>query len=116
MLSKKTPAASGEDGWTGRKRSSSTSAGNAEPRRRRKKSTTASMDDAEGWMRKAVRNAPHPLPRGVFPKLMAKAEAEGIRHEQIMDILDAWLNAGYCRVVDAIDQDIELTQEGLEYF
>lgn len=83
---------------------------------RRKKEAAVSPEAAADWLRKAVRNAPHPLPAGVFPKLMSRAEAEGFRREWLMDVLDVWLAAGYCRIVDSIDQDIEITPEGLKFF
>ncbi len=33
-----------------------------------------------------------------------------------MDVLDEWLNYGYCRLIDPITQDIEITPEGRLFF
>ena len=34
----------------------------------------------------------------------------------MLNALDMWLNYGYCRIIDPIAQDIELTEEGMRYF
>ena len=71
---------------------------------------------AESWLRKALRNAPKPLPSGVFPKLLDEAEQAGFSRFTLNDVVDEWLNFGYCRVTDHVANDIELTPEGNEYF
>ena len=53
------------------------------------------FQSAESWLRKALRNAPKPLPSGVFPKLLDEAEQAGFSH---------------------VSNDIALTPEGDEYF
>ena len=30
--------------------------------------------------------------------------------------MDEWLNYGYCRIIDPISQDIEITREGERFF
>ena len=69
------------------------------------------FQSAESWLRKALRNAPKPLPPGVFPKLLDEAA-----HSTLGDVVDEWLNFGYCRVTDHVSNDIALTSEGDEYF
>nr|WP_294514790.1 hypothetical protein [uncultured Bilophila sp.] len=71
---------------------------------------------AESWLRKALRNAPKPLPPGVFPKLLDEAEQAGFSRFTLNDVVDEWLNFGYCRVTDHVSSDIRLTREGNEYF
>ena len=72
--------------------------------------------DAEVWLRKAVSNAPRPLPKGRFPALMAAARRHGLSHDALMDVLDRWLNYGYCRITEHINNDIEVLPEGYAYF
>ena len=74
------------------------------------------FQSAESWLRKALRNAPKPLPPGVFPKLLDEAEQAGFSHSTLGDVVDGWLNFGYCRVTDHVSNDIALTSEGDEYF
>ena len=74
------------------------------------------FQSAESWLRKALRNAPKPLPSGVFPKLLDEAEQAGFSHSTLNDVVDEWLNFGYCRVTDHVSNDIALTPEGDEYF
>lgn len=71
---------------------------------------------AESWLRKALRNAPKPLPPGVFPKLLDEAEQAGFSRFTLNDVVDEWLNFGYCQVTDHVSSDIRLTPEGNEYF
>ncbi len=66
----------------------------------------------EGWLRRAVRMAPHPMPVGRFPAIMRQAEALGHDRGMILDVLDEWLNYGYVRVKDPITQDIEVLPAG----
>ena len=66
----------------------------------------------EGWLRRAVRMTPHPMPRGRFPALMQQAEGLGCSRTMILEVLDEWLNYGYVRVVDPITQDIEVLPAG----
>ena len=78
------------------------------------------MDDetvsAESWLRKALRNAPKPLPAGFFPKLLANAEQAGFSRFALNDVVDEWLNFGYCRITDQVTSDIALTPDGNSYF
>ena len=37
-------------------------------------------------------------------------------HSTLNDVVDEWLNFGYCRVTDHVSNDIALTPEGDEYF
>ncbi len=77
------------------------------------------MDDvssAESWLRKALRNAPKPLPAGVFPKLLEDAERAGFSRWTLNDVVDEWLNFGYCRISDHVSNDITLTPDGAVYF
>ena len=75
------------------------------------------FQSAESWLRKALRNAPKPLPPGVFPKFrLDEAEQAGFSHSTLGDVVDEWLNFGYCRVTDHVSNDIALTPEGDEYF
>lgn len=59
---------------------------------------------------------PQTAARRRFPLLMRQAEAEGCPHDFVMDVLDEWLNYGYCRLIDPITQDIEITPEGRLFF
>lgn len=72
--------------------------------------------ETEAWLRKMLRNAPKPLPLGVFPRLLNDAEREGFEHGILADVVDEWLNYGYCRIIDPVSDDIELTPEGERYF
>lgn len=72
--------------------------------------------NAEIWLRKAVSNAPRPLPRGRFPQLLAEARRGGCNQEDLLDVLDLWLNYGYCRIVEQLTHDIEILPEGHAYF
>lgn len=76
----------------------------------------AIYQDAENWLRKMVRNAPHPLPQGFFPKIQLQAQEAGFSYDLINEVLDEWLNYGYCTITDPITNDIRLTAEGLYYF
>ena len=71
---------------------------------------------AESWLRRAVGNAPRPLPRGRFPQLLRNAEAAGFGRDVLLDVTDEWLNYGYCRIVEHIHHDIEILPEGEGYF
>lgn len=68
--------------------------------------------EAEAWLRKAVRNAPVPLPRGMFPAFLEQGERAGFSRSLLNDVIDEWLNFGYCRITDPITNDIELLPEG----
>jgi len=81
-----------------------------------KKRVPASPEETRLLLRKAVSCAPRPLPAGFFPGLMARAELEGCARADMLDTLDEWLNYGYCRIIDPITQDIELTPEGGRFF
>ncbi len=72
--------------------------------------------ETEAWLRKMVRNAPKPLPSGLFPRLLEEAERAGFAHDILADVVDEWLNYGYCRIVDHLSGDIELTSAGNRYF
>ena len=41
---------------------------------------------------------------------------EGFSREELLNTLDEWLNYGYCRIIDPIAQDIEITHEGERFF
>ncbi len=71
---------------------------------------------AELWLRRAVRNAPKPLPPGRFPQLLEQAVRAGFSQSLVNDVVDAWLHYGYCRVTDQITDDIALTPAGTAYF
>ena len=90
-----------------------TATGRAAPGKDR---TVDERQSAESWLRKALRNAPKPLPPGVFPKLLDEAEQAGFSRFTLNDVVDEWLNFGYCRVTDHVSSDIRLTREGNEYF
>lgn len=77
---------------------------------------SAFREEAEAWLRKALRNAPRPLPSGVFPKLLAEAEQAGFPADILGDVVDEWLNFGYCRITDPVSNDIEILPSGGEYF
>lgn len=83
---------------------------------RKRRIVPATQEETRDWLHKAVRNAPRPLPAGRFPQLMQQAEAEGCPRDLIMNVLDEWLNYGYCRLSDPIAQDIALTREGESFF
>lgn len=83
---------------------------------RKRRIVPATQEETREWLYKSVRNAPRPLPAGRFPQLMQQAEAGGCPHELVMNVLDEWLNFGYCRLRDPIAQDIELTEEGERFF
>ena len=72
--------------------------------------------ETEAWLRKMLRNAPKPLPSGVFPRLLEEAERAGFEHADLADVVDEWLNYGYCRITGHVSNDIELTAEGERYF
>ena len=83
---------------------------------RKKRVIPATREETRDWLYKSVRSAPRPLPAGRFPLLMRQAEAEGCPHDFVMDVLDEWLNYGYCRLIDPITKDIEITPEGRLFF
>ncbi|MCH5276353.1 MAG: hypothetical protein J1E80_00800 [Desulfovibrionaceae bacterium] len=83
---------------------------------RKKRVVPATLEETRGCLYRSVGNAPRPLPPGRFPLLMRQAEAEGCPHEYVMDVLDEWLNYGYCRLRDPIAQDIEITDAGRLFF
>ncbi|WP_298067742.1 hypothetical protein [uncultured Mailhella sp.] len=84
--------------------------------RRRKKTPPAAYAETADWLKKAVHSAPRPLPAGFFPRILEHAEAEGFERGTLLDVLDEWLNYGYCRITDSIAQDIEITPEGGRFF
>ena len=63
-----------------------------------------------------MRNGPRPLPPGVFPRLLAEAGQAGFSRSALLDVLDEWLNFGYCRIIDPITDDIELLPAGVSFF
>lgn len=83
---------------------------------RKRRIAPATLEETREWLYKSVRNAPRPLPHGRFPQLMQQAEAQGCPRELAMNVLDEWLNFGYCVLIDPISQDIELTAEGESFF
>ena len=83
---------------------------------RRKKLSSASRAETRDWLKKAVHGAPKPLPAGYFPRILEQSVAEGFSREVLLDVLDEWLNYGYCRITDPITQDIEITPEGARFF
>jgi hypothetical protein len=83
---------------------------------RRKRKKTVRAEDAADWMKKTVRSAPRPLPRGAFPRILAEAEEAGFSREETLNVLDEWLNFGYCRIADHITQDIDITFAGEMFF
>jgi hypothetical protein len=72
--------------------------------------------DTGDWLKKAVHSAPRPLPEGFFPRILQHSMQEGFSREDLLNILDIWLNYGYCRLIDPIMQDITITPEGERYF
>lgn len=82
---------------------------------RRKKRLAMPAETAD-WLKKAVHSAPRPLPAGFFPRILEKGMAEGFERGVLLDVLDEWLNYGYCRITDPIAQDIEITPEGCRFF
>ena len=82
----------------------------------KKKRVPATPEETRVLLRKAVSCAPRPLPAGFFPGLLARAEEEGCARTDMLDTLDEWLNYGYCRIIDYITQDIEITAEGEQFF
>lgn len=71
---------------------------------------------AELWLRKAVGNAPRPLPGGRFPQLLAAGERAGHSREHLLDALDMWLNYGYCQLIEQIQHDVKILPAGEAYF
>ncbi len=82
----------------------------------KKKTALATFDETREWLFKRVASAPRPLPSGRFPVILQEAVREGFSRELLLNALDMWLNYGYCRIIDPIAQDIELTEEGMRYF
>ena len=72
--------------------------------------------EAEAWLRKAVRRAPSPLPPGVFPALLKKAEHAGFARCVLNVVVDEGINYVYCRVTDPITNDIVLLSKGENMF
>ena len=83
---------------------------------RRKKHASATAEETRDWLKKAVHSAPRPLPAGFFPRILTQSVEEGFSRELLLDVLDEWLNYGYCRLIDPIAQDIEITPEGESFF
>ncbi len=81
-----------------------------------RKNSLASPVETADWLKKAVHSAPRPLPVGYFPRILERAVAEGFEYEVLLDVLDEWLNFGYCRIMDPITQDMEVTPEGRRFF
>ena len=50
------------------------------------------------------------------PNCWTKRNRRGFSHSTLNDVVDEWLNFGYCRVTDHVSNDIALTPEGDEYF
>lgn len=74
------------------------------------------LEQAQDRLYKKVGYAPRPLPPGRFPQLLKEGEKEGFDRDQLLNVLDLWLNYGFCRIIDPISQDIELTPAGEKYF
>ncbi len=83
---------------------------------RRRKRRAESGEAAADWMKKTVRSSPRPLPAGFFPKILEEAERAGFSREETLNVLDEWLNFGYCRIADHISQDIAVTFAGEMFF
>ncbi|WP_273524438.1 hypothetical protein [Mailhella massiliensis] len=83
---------------------------------RRKKHAPATLAETRDWLKKAVHSAPRPLPAGCFPKILEQSVEEGFLREELLNVLDEWLNYGYCRIIDPITQDMEVTPEGESFF
>lgn len=69
-------------------------------------------EKAEGWLRRAVRMTPHPMPKGRFERIIRDAEAAGYERSTVLDVLDEWLNYGYVRLLDPLSHDIEILPAG----
>lgn len=82
----------------------------------KKKRVPATPQETRDLLKKAVKCAPRPLPAGFFPGLMDRLEEEGCSRADLLDTVDEWLNYGYCRLIDHIVQDIEITTEGEVFF
>ena len=82
----------------------------------KKKRVPATPEETRDLLKKAVKCAPRPLPPGFFPDIMRRSEEEGCSRADMLDTLDEWLNYGYCRIIDHITQDIEITEEGESFF
>ena len=82
----------------------------------KKKRVPATPEETRDLLKKAVKCAPRPLPPGFFPDIMRRSEEEGCSRSDMLDTLDEWLNYGYCRIIDHITQDIEITEEGESFF
>lgn len=82
----------------------------------RKKRVPATPEQTRDWLKKAVHSAPRPLPPGFFPRILEQSEREDFSREDLLNTLDEWLNYGYCRLIDPISQDIEITREGERFF
>ena len=83
---------------------------------RRKKHVPATPAETRDWLKKAVHSAPRPLPAGFFPRILEHSVEEGFAREEVLNVLDEWLNYGYCRLIDPITQDVEITPEGENFF
>lgn len=86
------------------------------PRRKKASFPRPGSGDPGDWLKKAVHTAPRPLPPGYFPKILLASEQEGFSRDALLDVVDMWLNYGYCRILDPITQDIEITQSGESFF
>ena len=82
----------------------------------RRKRVPATPGQTRDWLKKAVHSAPRPLPPGFFPRILEHSVQEGFSREDLLNTLDEWLNYGYCRIIDPIAQDIEITREGERFF
>ena len=81
-----------------------------------KKTVPATFEETREWLSRRVARSPRPLPAGRFPHILEEAVQEGFSRDHLLNTLDMWLNYGYCRIIDPITQDIELTEEGMRYF
>ena len=61
-------------------------------------------------------NVTYPRPQMELVCVLDEAEQAGFSHSTLGDVVDEWLNFGYCRVTDHVSNDIALTPEGDEYF
>lgn len=83
---------------------------------RRKKHVPVTIEETRKWLQNAVHSAPRPLPAGFFPKILEYSVGEGFLWEDLLKVLDEWLNYGYCRIIDPITQDVEVTPKGESFF
>ena len=82
----------------------------------RRKRAPATPEETSDWLKKAGHSAPRPHRPRFFPRILEQSVHEGFSREELLNTLDEWLNYGYCRIIDPIAQDIEITHEGERFF